>query len=204
MNLYEVLKCEREATQQEIKNAYRHLARVHHPDKGGDVKEFQKIVEAYEVLSDPVKRARYDDTGEYHQVKPIEEEAAHHIILKFKMLLHQHNLEDLDYIQLVAKGVENDIQSLFGTRDEANSAISKLNNITKRFSIDSDYNIFECTLLAEVDRLNTVLDELAVQLELLETVRSILEDYTWEGIQRISNGYARFVIDTPGDWGNVT
>ncbi len=192
MNLYEILKCESEATQAEIKNAYRKLALIHHPDKGGNVEAFQQIVEAYEVLSDVGKRQRYEDTGEYHKVKPIDEEAAHHIIMKFKQLLHQHKLEDLDYIELINKSVRDDIDNLSMTKLEANSAIGKINNITKRFSVDSDYNIFECTLLAEVDRLNTVLDELAVRLQLLETVCSVLENYTWEGIQRISVGSTTF------------
>ncbi len=65
---YEILGVPRNATQEEIKRAFRRLAKQYHPDVyKGDKKEaerkFRKIAEAYEVLSDPVKRAQYDRFG---------------------------------------------------------------------------------------------------------------------------------------------
>jgi DnaJ-class molecular chaperone len=60
-NYYEILGVKTSATQDEIKRAYRKLASQHHPDKGGDVKQFQEIEEAYRTLSDPEKRAQYDN-----------------------------------------------------------------------------------------------------------------------------------------------
>jgi len=64
---YEVLGVARSATQDEIKKAYRKLARKHHPDVNPNDSEaesrFKELNEAYEVLSDPEKRARYDELG---------------------------------------------------------------------------------------------------------------------------------------------
>jgi DnaJ family protein C protein 7 len=61
---YKILGVDKDATETEIKKAYRKLAIVHHPDKNPDDKEaeerFKDIGEAYEHLSDPQKRARYD------------------------------------------------------------------------------------------------------------------------------------------------
>jgi molecular chaperone DnaJ len=61
---YAILGVSREATQEEIKQAYRRLAREYHPDRHpGDKaieERFKEINEAYAVLSDPEKRARYD------------------------------------------------------------------------------------------------------------------------------------------------
>ena len=63
---YQTLGVAREASQDEIKQAYRKLARKHHPDlnKEADAEaRFKEIGEAYEVLKDPEKRAAYDAVG---------------------------------------------------------------------------------------------------------------------------------------------
>jgi DnaJ-class molecular chaperone len=57
---YEVLVVHHDATQEEIKHAYWDLARVHHPDVGGDISTFVEIVEAYNVLIHPNQRKKYD------------------------------------------------------------------------------------------------------------------------------------------------
>ena len=60
MDHYQTLGVSKTASQDEIKKAYRKLATKHHPDKGGDTATFQSIAQAYDTLSDPVKRAQYD------------------------------------------------------------------------------------------------------------------------------------------------
>jgi curved DNA-binding protein len=62
-NHYHTLGVERTADADEIKRAYRRLASQHHPDKGGDKLKFQEVEEAYRTLSDPNKRAQYDNPG---------------------------------------------------------------------------------------------------------------------------------------------
>ena len=63
---YEVLGVSRTATAEELKRSYRKLAREHHPDvnrNDGAEERFKEINEAYEVLSDPDRRAAYDRFG---------------------------------------------------------------------------------------------------------------------------------------------
>jgi DnaJ-class molecular chaperone len=60
-NYYQTLGVDKDVTPEELKKAYRSLASKHHPDKGGDTARFQEIQAAYDVLSDPQKRAEYDN-----------------------------------------------------------------------------------------------------------------------------------------------
>lgn len=66
-DLYEILQVPRTATQEEIKSSYRRLARQYHPDVNPNdptaEDKFKEIGMAYEILSDPEKRARYDQFG---------------------------------------------------------------------------------------------------------------------------------------------
>ena len=59
-NYYAAIGVARDADEATIKKAWRQACLVTHPDKGGTDEEFQKVNEAWNVLSDPVKRADYD------------------------------------------------------------------------------------------------------------------------------------------------
>ncbi len=60
---YKTLGVSRDASADDVKKAFRKLARTHHPDAGGDEARFKEINEAYEVLSDDKKRQMYDQFG---------------------------------------------------------------------------------------------------------------------------------------------
>src|SRR5438552_17454250 len=63
---YKILGVGKDAKKEDVTKAYRRLARQHHPDlnKGADAeRRFKEVNEAYQVLSDPEKRKRYDHLG---------------------------------------------------------------------------------------------------------------------------------------------
>lgn len=63
---YKTLGVEKNASEEDIKKAYRKLAHQYHPDKkGGDEAKFKEVNEAYQVLGDKKKRAQYDQFGAY-------------------------------------------------------------------------------------------------------------------------------------------
>src|SRR3989339_1234378 len=61
---YKILGVEKNATADEVKKAFKKSAMQHHPDRpGGDEKKFKEVNEAYQVLGDAAKRAKYDQFG---------------------------------------------------------------------------------------------------------------------------------------------
>ncbi len=65
MTHYETLGVAENATAEEIKQAYRKLAMQHHPDRGGDAEQFQKIQQAYGILGDQNARQQYDHERQF-------------------------------------------------------------------------------------------------------------------------------------------
>ncbi|TFI55791.1 J domain-containing protein [Mastigocladus laminosus UU774] len=76
---YEILGVSKDATNEDIKKNYRRLARQYHPDLNPGNKaaedKFKDIGEAYEILSDPAKRAQYDQFSRYWQQKGFDKQA---------------------------------------------------------------------------------------------------------------------------------
>lgn len=68
-NYFDILGVDRNADQDTIKQAYRRLAMQHHPDRGGSQAKFQEIQEAYDILSDPVKREDWE-FEQQHRARP--------------------------------------------------------------------------------------------------------------------------------------
>ena len=63
---YKILGVERNATDDDIKKAYRRLAKEHHPDRTrGDDTRFKEIAQAYEILSDPTKKAQWNNQSRF-------------------------------------------------------------------------------------------------------------------------------------------
>jgi curved DNA-binding protein len=72
VDFYEILGLDKNATIKDIKKSFRKLAHEFHPDRNSDneggAQKFQKINEAYSVLSDPDKKQKYDLYGEFWKV----------------------------------------------------------------------------------------------------------------------------------------
>lgn len=73
MNLYRILGLKETATEGEIRRAYRRAVRLSHPDYSGetDASRFREIQRAYEVLSDPTARKRYDQDRQETEDVPV-------------------------------------------------------------------------------------------------------------------------------------
>jgi len=77
---YSILGVKKAATADDIKSAYRKLAQLHHPDKGGDTAVFSQINQAYDTLSDSVKRKTYDGRGGMYSGRRIDQDILRSVV----------------------------------------------------------------------------------------------------------------------------
>ncbi|MBC7223548.1 MAG: molecular chaperone DnaJ [Anaerolineae bacterium] len=139
---YEILGVPRDATEQEIKKAYRRLARQYHPDvnKSPEAEaRFKEINEAYQVLSDPEKRAAYDRFG--------------HAGLSGAGVFGDFGFGDFGF-----GGIDDLFESFFGgfgRRTAARRGPVKGENIRIHLTLDFEEAVFGCEKEVEVTRLET-------------------------------------------------
>lgn len=126
IDYYQVLGVSADATQEEIKKAYKKMARKHHPDLHPDDPEaqirFQQINEANEVLSDPEKRKKYDEYGEHW--KHAEEFEAQRA--EYERKQHERNFHGGGFGNIFtgesADGFSDFFEQLFGYRSRPSTA----------------------------------------------------------------------------------
>jgi curved DNA-binding protein CbpA len=93
-NLYDTLGVAKDASQADIKKAYRRRSSQAHPDKGGSEKAQQAVNAAYAVLSDDRKRKHYDETGKDREPN-IDQQANAILLTLFNELLENDEVPDI-------------------------------------------------------------------------------------------------------------
>jgi len=122
---YDVLGCEPNASASALKRRYYVLARQEHPDKGGDLQKFQKIGEAYAVLSDPVKRKKYDEGG----LDGIKNQSTMDPGAMFAMMFGEKQFDDYvgDLMQVITLRVAEDPS--FATPEAQKAEVARLQTV---------------------------------------------------------------------------
>lgn len=181
-DLYSDLNIPPTASSSEIKAAYRKAARKNHPDRGGEVSSFQVIQRAYDILSDPVRKERYDLGGETND-PPDPNQAAMQALLR--MILNAiENISDLVH-QDVKKHVEGMIaqgqQMAKQQQHSVNQQKKKYETALKRFVFkgDSTRNSLACALEDKIKAAEKQWQSLEDQIAMGEIMKGMLKDYEY-------------------------
>ena len=178
MSLYDDLGLSPRCTFDEIKQRYRALAQQHHPDKGGDENVFKKIKLAYEVLSDPSRRAEYDATGKIQEDIPIRTEALQELAGLVTHAIEKINPDHDDLIFVMKRELNENIIQSKKNIITCNGYIIKLNKILKKVNRKTEGDNFIKSIIEEQVRMREgELKNFNHRIEVCNYMIELLEDY---------------------------
>lgn len=181
-NPYDTLGVDKNATQDEIKKAFRDQSKLHHPDKGGDEEKFKNLGSAMEILRDPKKRKRYDETGETKE-DSFEAKFQQFIMGGLTQLEHVDDIECFDLMKLLTDAVENAKKSLLISKREISKSIEKYEKAVKRISRkdgNSEKNIILHLMESKLDGFKKSKISCDKELDFIDKVTAALLDYEFD------------------------
>ena len=189
MNPYTELDVPVNASLETIRQRYRTLAQMHHPDKGGDEELFKRIKLAYEILNDPIRRKQYDITGETTSTNA-KDEAISNIIQIILHVVPNFNADTDDLIKIA----ENEANAMLDmvNRDINNTEvhIKHFEKVLKKLTIKTNAeNVLENIIVKQVQQRRKDLLVFHRQVQICMLMLEILKDYEY--------GLKNLIFDTP-------
>lgn len=203
-DLYEVLGVSKDATAAEIKRAYKHKAHKCHPDRtGGNAEEFHKVLKAYEILSDPVKRAEYDRTGTYtdrHKVS-MEDKSRRGIAKEFEEILSTVDGDlpkNMDIVEVIrerfimkARKYKKEIRTILRIINSLRSGLGRIKS-KQEHEDNPDYNLFETIILSKITSAEYHLEDCREKKKLCELSIDILDNFEDTGYDAQQHGPVQY------------
>jgi curved DNA-binding protein CbpA len=142
MDLYKILGVPKNATKDEVKRAYRRKAKVHHPDAGGDPKNFKALVTAYTILFDEEKRRRYDDGESPESITKAtmteDQEIMTIVMSLFVQLVPNCNPKKDNVPKMMANQIAQNIAQIEEQIKAGPKVIQKFDEVLKRLKVKKD------------------------------------------------------------------
>ena len=184
VDYYKLLEIEFDCSIQDIRKAYIRLAKIYHPDQGGNIKLFQDITKAYEILSNKELKKNYDTNYLQKSLDDNNEEEDY-----FKLKSQHKDYTDTSFKQLTQDEIKNLYEKTFVdklTDEKMDNA--KLSNRINNFQLERQIfdaeldEIYENTKFNNEDELNDAFDYIKKNNSQLTTYEN------FEGIDKL-NGY---------------
>ena len=186
MEPYLELEVSINATDEEIKIQYRAMAMIHHPDKGGDEEKFKRIKEAYEILSDPVRRKAYEISGDAETNLHLRNAALDHISQMMGQIVPQFNSEADDLFAIMRHEVNNIRQGMIENTNVCVGYMANLQKVIARVNAKHDkQNIMLEILQKQIDFRIREHEDFTQRIKICDLEIEILKDYEYGLIERI-------------------
>jgi curved DNA-binding protein CbpA len=189
MNPYTELDISVTASTEEIKQRYRTLAQMHHPDKGGDEEVFKRIKIAYEILSDPIRRKQYDITGETVTTNA-KDEAIANIIQIILHVVPNFNADEEDLIKIAEEESRAMLDMVNKDISNTETQIKRFEKVLKKLRIKtSGENVLESIIQKQIQQRKKDLIVFHKNVKVCMLMLEILKDYEY--------GLMNLIFDKP-------
>lgn len=196
MSLYDDLGVSPDADADAIRKAHRKGVQKHHPDKGGEREEFDKVQRAYLILRDPKTRQRYDETGE-DEVAPDNElaEIANLIVSAFDMATASCGgaFDKIDLAAEMRRGLASRLTDAEEMLANLKAGVDAIEKIGKRLSYKGDRSdVIGSMLRGRLEENRKAQATVSKQIEDIERAQAYAADYGYE-----------FTAPAPPGWSNA-
>ena len=191
MNPYTELDVSFDASLEEIKQRFRTLAHMHHPDKGGNEEVFKSIKLAYEILIDPIRRKQYDLTGDAI-FSNLKDEAITNIVQIILHVIPIFNADSDDLIQIVETRTREMLDRENNYIENTKRDILNLEKVLTKLRIKTDSeNILQNVVANQIRERKKDLSVYQQNVHVCTLMLEILKDYEY--------GFKNLTFDPPVD-----
>lgn len=180
-NLYDELGVNKNATQEEIKKAFRDQAKENHTDRGGDNDKMVAINKAYSVLKDPHRRKYYDETGEQEETPFDQKFFALVQDIFVKIASEEKFIETVDLIDKFKGYVSMVLQQQNEQKKDLISKIDKLKKVLTRLTVKNGKNNHISGILEHnITALKETLHRLENDIKFIEDCLEVISHYNYK------------------------
>lgn len=181
MSLYEDLGVAAEASQDDVKAAYRKAAMKHHPDRaGGCAGTMQTVQSAYDVLGDKVKRDHYDRTGQ-SDIPDKQSQLQQRMMQLFDMAL-DGQLGEGDMVDAMKDLLHRTVGQIRHRKIMRERELARLTKWSSRLTIKSGDNLYQQLAATKIAQCESDIAEYDAEIDMQFTIIEELQNYEDAGL----------------------
>lgn len=192
MNPYEILGLDKHCSKRDVDKALKKLAKIHHPDKGGNAETFNQIMIAVQILRDPYRRKLYDEHGLCFDVS--ESIMQQEVIGKLKEIIRewiQHELQtgrQYPIHNFLFRKINEQFDAIRQRNEQLNGFIKTLTARKSKISVvEGQVNYVHTVIEEQIEMIKTDLINLEKSRYMVNCIKDIAEKYSSEDIQTMSS-----------------
>jgi curved DNA-binding protein CbpA len=179
-SLYAILDVAQDATPEAIKQAWRRAATAAHPDRpGGSAERMSQVNQAYEVLSDPERRAGYDQNGDTRRSEALQNARAM-LRNEFRKAMEVKGGEDADLVGLVKHALTRIEMNAKNARVATQAQLRLLERRMRRLKGPTLDNLFLEVMTEAHDEATRGLRTIDEAMEAVAVANTIVGQYSWD------------------------